>query len=258
MKFPYGISNFYPIITEDYFYVDRTEHIRSIEEYGKSLLFLRPRRFGKSLLLSTLENYYDVNKADEFERLFGHLAIGKNPTDKHNQYLIMRWDFSEVDTISSIEKIRQSLYNHLNKQINDFAVRYEDILKREVEIDRDDALFSFGSALTAMRQTGYRMYLLIDEYDNFANTVLMGGQSQSRQRYEALVKGEGVLKTVFNVVKSATSGLGLDRTFITGVSPVVMSDMTSGYNIAENIYLKPQFNDLCGFLEEEIATTLKK
>jgi hypothetical protein len=93
MKFPYGVRNFYKIITQDYFYVDRTDHIRPIEEYGDSLLFLRPRRFGKSLLLSTLENYYDVNKADEFERLFGHLAIGKNPTMRHNQYLIMRWDF---------------------------------------------------------------------------------------------------------------------------------------------------------------------
>ena len=102
---------------------------------------MRPRRFGKSLLLSTLENYYDVNKASEFDRLFGHLAIAKNPTDKHNQYLIMRWDFSAVDTIGSIEQIRQSLYNHLNKQIHDFAVRYQEILNQEVEIDRDDALF---------------------------------------------------------------------------------------------------------------------
>ena len=215
MKFPYGISDFYEIITEDYFYVDRTSHIREIEEYGKSLLFLRPRRFGKSLLLSTLENYYDVNKASEFERLFGHLAIGQNPTPKHNQYLTMRWDFSEVKTIGSIEQITKSLYNQLNKQIHNFAVRYQEILDEEVEIDRDDALFSFGTALTAVQQSRYRMYLLIDEYDNFANKVLMGGQVASRERYEELVKGEGLLKTVLSSVKSARSGFGLDRVFLT-------------------------------------------
>ncbi|RKZ78814.1 MAG: hypothetical protein DRR19_25820, partial [Candidatus Parabeggiatoa sp. nov. 1] len=92
MKFPYGLRNFYDLITENYFYVDRTAHIQTIEDFGKELIFLRPRRFGKSLLLSMLENYYDVAKADEFERLFGHLAIGKNPTPKHNQYLVMTWD----------------------------------------------------------------------------------------------------------------------------------------------------------------------
>ncbi|MGB0384561.1 MAG: AAA family ATPase [Ardenticatenaceae bacterium] len=258
MKFPYGISDFHKIITQDYFYVDRTSHIREIEEYGQSLLFLRPRRFGKSLLLSTLENYYDVNKADQFERLFGHLVIGQNPTPKHNQYLVMRWDFSEVKTIGSIEQITKSLYNQLNKQIRDFAVRYQEILDEEVEIDREDALFSFGTALTAVQQSPYRMYLLIDEYDNFANKVLMGGQVASRQRYEELVKGEGLLKTVLSSVKSATSGFGLDRIFLTGVSPIVMSDITSGHNISEDISLEPDFNGLCGFWESDIESALQQ
>ncbi|MGB0388760.1 MAG: AAA family ATPase [Ardenticatenaceae bacterium] len=256
MKFPYGISNFYKIITQDYFYVDRTDRIRQIEEYGESLLFLRPRRFGKSLLLSTLENYYDVNKADEFERLFGHLAIGQNPTPKHNQYLIMRWDFSAIVPQEDLAGIKRALYDHINTRLTIFAEDYEAILDDSIIINPDNAIASFESTMGAVRRSPYRVYLLIDEYDNFANSVLMGGHIKSRQRYEELVKGEGVLKTVFNVVKSATSGFGLDRTFITGVSPVVMSDITSGYNIAENIYLKPQFNDLCGFLEEEIATTV--
>jgi hypothetical protein len=96
LKFPYGLCDFYRIQTENYFYLDRTNHIRVIEDFGSQLIFLRPRRFGKSLLLSMLENYYDLAKADEFERLFGHLAIGKNPTPKHNQYFVMTWDFSLV------------------------------------------------------------------------------------------------------------------------------------------------------------------
>jgi hypothetical protein len=94
LKFPYGLCDFYRIQTEHYFYVDRTSHIQEIEDYGNQLIFLRPRRFGKSLLLSMLENYYDIAKADEFDKLFGHLAIGKNPTPKHNQYMVMTWDFS--------------------------------------------------------------------------------------------------------------------------------------------------------------------
>lgn len=258
MKFPYGMSDFYEIITQNYFYQDRSEHIRLIEEYGKSLLFLRPRRFGKSLLLSMLENYYDVNKASEFERLFGHLAIGQNPTDKHNQYLIMRWDFSAIDSQGEIDQIRQSLYNHLNATIERFALRYAHILSHPIQVDPNDALRSFQSLLTVVEQTPYHLYLLIDEYDNFANKVLMSGQVKSRQRYEELVKGEGVLKTVLSIVKFATSGLGLDRIFLTGVSPVVMSDMTSGHNISEDISLEPEFHDLCGFWVSEIKPVLQE
>ena len=258
MKFPYGISDFYKIITQDYFYVDRTQRIGLIEEFGQSLLFLRPRRFGKSLLLSMLENYYDVAKADEFERLFGHLAIGQNPTQKRNQYLIMRWNFSEIDTQGDLASIKRSLYGNLNAQINRFTIRYKELLKHPIQIHPQDALVSFTNALAAVEQTPYQMYLLIDEYDNFANSVLMGGHVKSRTRYEELVKGEGVLKTVLSVVKSATSGRGLDRIFLTGVSPIVMSDITSGHNISENISLEPDFYDLCGFFPNEIESTLQR
>ena len=96
LKLPYGLRNFYDLITQNYFYVDRTAHIQTIEDFGKELIFLRPRRFGKSLLLSMLENYYDVAKADEFERLFGQITIAENPTPLHNQYFVMTWDFSLV------------------------------------------------------------------------------------------------------------------------------------------------------------------
>ena len=105
MKFPYGISDFYSIITEDYLYIDRTAHIPTLENMGKQLLFLRPRRFGKSLLLSMLENYYDVAKAAEFEKLFGHLAIGKDPTPLHNKYFVLKWDFSVVSSQGSVKRL---------------------------------------------------------------------------------------------------------------------------------------------------------
>ncbi|VFN07517.1 MAG: Predicted AAA-ATPase, partial [Candidatus Kentron sp. G] len=121
MKFPYGISDFDSLITEQYHYVDRTEHIPLLEEAGKQLLFLRPRRFGKSLLLSMLENYYDLNNAERFEELFGDLAIGRNPTAEHNRYFVLKWDFSEVSAAGDAEKIEANLYRYLNTRISAFS-----------------------------------------------------------------------------------------------------------------------------------------
>lgn len=257
LKFPYGLSNYYSLITEGYFYVDRSDRLALIEQAGKQLLFLRPRRFGKSLLLSTLENYYDVAKAGEFEQLFGHLAIGQDSTPLHNQYFVLKWDFSTVSPLGSAERIERALHDHINGSIERFMVRYQDLLRHSIVLD-GNALRSFQSLLTAVEQTPYRLYLLIDEYDNFANEVLMGGQSRGSSRYKDLLYGEGVLKTLFKAVKSASSGLGLDRVFITGVSPVVLSDITSGYNIAENISLQATFHDLCGFQETEVAEILRQ
>ncbi len=256
MKFPYGIADFYKVITEDYFYVDRTDYIARVEDAGAQLLFLRPRRFGKSLLLSMLENYYDLAKAGEFERLFGRLAIGRNPTPKHNQYFVLKWDFSAVDSSGTAEQVRQSLHQHINECIQNFAEYYQTQLARPIRIEPQNALASFQSLLGAARLTPHRLYLLIDEYDNFANEILMGAQPASRTRYESLLLGEGALKAVFKTVKAAAAGWGLDRVFITGVAPIVLSDLTSGYNVAKNIYLSPDFHNLCGFTEAEVANTL--
>jgi hypothetical protein len=256
MKFPYGLSDFYKVITQGYFYVDRTPYIRLIEETGDQLLLLRPRRFGKSMLLSMLENYYDVNKADEFDRLFGKLEIGKNPTPLHNQYLVMRWDFSAVRTYGTVEDMARALNDYINIRIDNFVSRYEHLLSRKVTIYPDNAAISFESALTAIQRTSYKLYLLIDEYDNFANEVLMAGGNVGRQRYQELVEGEGVFRSIFKTIKSATGGLGLDRFFIVGVSPIVLSDVSSGFNISGNIYLRRSFDDICGFTEQEVENAL--
>ncbi len=255
-KFPYGDADFYSLITENYFFVDRTHKIRLIEDMSKKLLFLRPRRFGKSLWLSVLENYYDIRKADEFERLFGHLAIGQNPTPLHNQYFILKWNFSTIATVGTEPEMRQAIHNNLNDSVWDFMLIYQDILPTKVQINPTDGLSSVRQLLSVIRTTPYKLYLLVDEYDNFANEVLMGGDPQGQQRYEKLVKGEGMLKTIFKMVKDGLEGRGIDRLFITGVSPLVMSDITSGFNVAKNISLRSQFNDLCGFWETEIAEAL--
>ena len=256
MLFPYGLSNFSKLIEQDYWYQDRTDRIADIEAAGDQLIFLRPRRFGKSLLLSMLEHYYDLARADQFETLFGHLAVGRNPTPLHNQYFVMKWDFSLVPAQGEVREIEAALHQHINDCITAFAQHYHHQLPGSIETHPDNALSSLRSVLRAVSQTPHKLYLLIDEYDNFANEVLMAGRAGSQDRYEALLYGEGLLKTVFKAVKAAAGGMGLDRVFITGVSPVVLSDMTSGYNVAKSVYLHPEFNDLCGFTEPEVATVL--
>ena len=258
MKFPYGISDFKSLITEGYFYCDRTNKIPLIEN-AKSQLFIRPRRFGKSLVLSMLENYYDVAKKDEFETIFGGLKIGKNPTKLRNSYFILKFDFSCVDPTGSAEDVKKALFNHINGCIEEFYAFYKHkgYELPQIKVNFDDAIYSLKSLVSSVRLTPYPVYLLIDEYDNFANTVMMGVQSAGK-RYETLVHDEGPLRTFFKAVKASTSGSKFDRVFITGVSPVVMSDITSGYNIAENIYFEPEFNDLCGFKQAEVEDVIKK
>lgn len=258
MKYPYGISDFEEITTQDYFYCDRTNHIRLIEN-SKSQLFIRPRRFGKSLLLSMLENYYDVARQDKFQNIFGHLKIGKNPTKLKNSYFILRLDFSCVDATGDINQIRQSLYNHINARIERFITYYSSrgFNLSGIEINMDDALYTMERLVGSAEALGHPVYLLIDEYDNFANTIMMSPAGK-KEDYKKIVREEGILRTLFKAIKALTSKTMFDRVFITGVSPVVLSDITSGYNIAESIYFEPDLNDLCGFKEEEVQNELKK
>ncbi|MBF0468902.1 MAG: AAA family ATPase [Desulfamplus sp.] len=275
MKFAYGSSDFKSMVTEGYYYCDRTSRIPLLEN-ARSQLFIRPRRFGKSLLLSMLENYYDVSKKDEFDRMFGHLAIGKNPTRLRNSCFILKLDFSCVDPTGSADDIRRSLFNHINVSIEGLIsfYRHKGFELPEIVVEREDALYSLQSLANAVKSTPYPVYLLIDEYDNFANTVMMGVQrsefvketksdgtitkhdTRAEQRYQSLVHEQGPLRTFFKTVKALTSSDMFDRVFITGVSPVVMSDITSGYNVADNIYFEPEFNNLCGFTEVEIKSVI--
>jgi hypothetical protein len=144
--------------------------------------------------LSTLANYYDLAKADRFEELFGSLKIGQNPTPLRNRYLVMKWNFSVVEVQGNTEAIRRSLYNNLNGEMRAVARKYRHWLSSEVLINDDDALTSFRSLLAAIEESDHRLYLLIDEYDNFANEVLVSVQ-QGTKRYDELVGGEGILNS---------------------------------------------------------------
>lgn len=145
--FPYGIANFEEIVEKEYFYVDRTAYIRKIEKAGKTIVFVRPRRFGKSLLLNMLGCYYDVK--GDFEKYFGKLKVGKEPTEERNRYLILLMDFSKVLPGGNLERIEESFHEYCNECYKDFYRNYEKELKLEIEINKRSSIASFNSLITA-------------------------------------------------------------------------------------------------------------
>ncbi len=263
MKIPYGVADFYRLRTRGQLYVDRTDRIPVLEDLGESLLFLRPRRFGKSLWLSTLACYYDLALAGEHERLFGDLAIAKAPTSLAHRYFVLRWDFSKIDpdpppwgvnakVHSRHQRIGNEVRGYLNATIDVFQRDYREALPEILPLG-EDPFHNLERLLSVIRQTPYRLYLLIDEYDNFANEVLTSDAAV----YSELVQTDGPFKYLFKWVKGLMAGAGLERLFITGVSPMLMSDVTSGMNVAENVYLYPELNSLCGFTETEVCGLLE-
>jgi len=253
IELPYGIADFRRIRRQKMVYVDRTSYIPILESLGSTLVFLRPRRFGKSLWLQTLASYYDLRCADELAGLFGDLAIGRQPTPLANRYFVLQWNFSEIDPGGSVERIAGSLREHVRSSAEAFASDYEGFLSTKIKATGSPAAI-LSSLLGAVRKTSYSLYLLIDEYDNFVNEVM----ARDVEAYHALVRADGPFKLLFKSVKSAMEGKGLERVFITGVSPVALNDLTSGFNIAKNVSLAPELAGLCGFLEPEIRGLLER
>jgi hypothetical protein len=244
---PYGNANFYTIRERDHLYIDRTQFLRTLEEMNiERALFIRPRRFGKSLWLNVMTHYYDINQKDQFERLFGDLDIAKKPTVDHNQYVVINWNFSRMSSRGSIDDLDTELNETLNSVMDEHLSSYSNMLTDKVKFYKK-AINTLSSFLSAVRKASLKTYLLIDEYDNFANEVMMSDADV----YHQLVKKDGPLKTLYKGIKEFLERGLLSRLFITGVSPVVMSDITSGMNICDNIYLDKAFNALCGFTEAE-------
>lgn len=250
MKYPYGISDFKSLVTEGYYYCDRTDRIAQLEDMGKYLLFIRPRRFGKSLLLSTLKYYYDAASKNSFGRLFSKLEIGKNPTPLFSRYLILHLDFSCVYSNVTTSALNQALHSYLNSCIKDFSQYYRNYLNMDISINEQNALISMQSLFLAVHVSGYPLYILIDEYDHLVNKVITDIED-GQDVNNILIHQNGLLKTLFKVLKSAAGQGNIDRIFITGRTPVVMYDIGSGFNIVNRIYFDRRLNDLCGFTESE-------
>ncbi len=253
-RIPYGMQNFEDVIKEDCYYVDKTPFIEQIEESNKYFFFIRPRRFGKTLTLSMLENYYDIKKKDKFEEIFGKLYIGQNPTPEHNTYLIIHLNFAEV--AAGLDDYKDGLDNHCSLVFNFFCDIYAHILPADTKEGMEkltDAVSQLRFLCQKCQEVGKKIYLFIDEYDNFTNMIL--AHEEHLVRYRNQTHGEGYLRQFFNTIKGA-AGNTLGRVFVTGVSPVTMDDLTSGFNIGTNYSLSPDFNEMTGFTEEEVREML--
>ena len=253
-RIPYGMQNFEDVIKEDCYYVDKTPFIEQIEESNKYFFFIRPRRFGKTLTLSMLENYYDINKKDKFEEIFGKLYIGQNPTPEHNTYLIIRLNFAEV--AAGLDDYKDGLDNHCSLVFNFFCDIYAHLLPADIKEGLEkltDAVSQLRFLCQKCQEVGKKIYLFIDEYDNFTNMIL--AHEEHLVRYRNQTHGEGYLRQFFNTIKGS-AGNTLGRVFVTGVSPVTMDDLTSGFNIGTNYSLNLKFNEMTGFTEEEVRKML--
>lgn len=251
---PYGMMNFEDIRLDNYYYVDKTSFIPLIEQSDRFFFFIRPRRFGKSLTLNMLQHYYDVRTKDKFDSLFGDLYIGKYPTKDRNSYLVIKLNFSGIT--GELHNYRKSLDEHCRIVFDYFCDVYADYLPegiKEKMAEKDGVVSQFEYLFTECARVNQKIYLFIDEYDHFTNTIL--SDVDSLNRYTDETHKEGYLRAFFNKIKSGTDS-SIKRCFITGVSPVTMDDLTSGFNIGTNYSLSPRFNEMMGFTEDEVRKML--
>ena len=244
-RIPYGRNDFVQIIEQNNYYVDKTMYLPALEDEAVNLFFIRPRRFGKSVFISMLQAYYDCSMKDKFKDLFGNLWIGKNPTPLQGKYLVLYLDFSQVG--GRIDQLEDKFNRYCKVKLDSFVDVYrqyysEDFVKKVFEAE--DAVDKLILINDESKKLNLRTYLIIDEYDNFTNTVL---NEQGEGVYRAITHAEGFYRDIFKKFKGS-----FERIFMTGVSPVTLDDVTSGFNIGWHISTKKQFNQMLGFSTEDV------
>lgn len=247
---PYGISDFRQIRTESLYFVDKSMYIETMEQAGHFLFLIRPRRFGKSLFLSMLRYYYDINERENFPEMFKELWVAEHPTPWQGKFQVLHLDFSQVG--GDVDVLPVKFNQYFGIRLNDFATRYkayypDDFMERVLELKDADGKFAY---ITATAQAlGHKLYLIVDEYDNFTNTVL---NEYGEAIYHAMTHASGFYRDVFKKFKG-----NFDRILMLGVSPVTLDDLTSGYNIATNITMDSRFNRMLGFSETEVREMIR-
>ena len=247
---PYGISNYEKMINDGYYYVDKTKYIEKLENLPETnIMFLRPRKFGKTLFTSVLENYYDKNKADKFESLYGNTYIGKNPTKLKNTYCILRFNFSGINTENE-ETTMIGFKEKVSIFIDGFAKKYGIDFYVNQEQTTEGILRSLIEAFK-LQKPDDKIYVIIDEYDHFANELL----GFLPENFRSLVSKNGRVRKWYEVLKEGTETV-VDRIFITGVAPITLDSLTSGFNIGTDITQDIDFNDMMGFTRDELVEIL--
>jgi hypothetical protein len=251
-RIPYAVANYEEIIRDHYHFVDKTRFIPELERY-KIPVFLRPRRFGKSLWCSILECYYDINRKDRFEELFGKTDIGHNPTAARNSQHVLRLDFSQVSVKPDMAFIERSFDHVVRTAIRVFCKYYGELFDDCDIADQPNASDALISVLARIKHGIPPLHIIIDEYDNFTNQLLTTHQDSL---YSELTTGDSFLRTFFKVIKAGIGEGTVARVFVTGVLPVTMDDLTSGFNIGQVITLEPHVLNMMGFTQAEVDTYL--
>ena len=244
-QIPYGVSDFRSVIEQNLYYVDKSMYIEELERQSRTLIFIRPRRFGKSLFLNMMRLYYDKAAAGDFERLFGGLYIGQHPTPLRNHYQVLSLDFSQIG--GSISTLEEHFGEYCALSLDDFMRRYRDdypdyfLDEYFKQSDSNDKLVY----ITRMaKEFQIPLYLIIDEYDNFTNVVL---NEQGEEVYHAITHADGFYRDLFKKFKG-----NFERIFLTGVSPVTLDDLTSGFNIGWNASTQPELDKMLGFSTADV------
>ena len=250
LKISCGISNCEKIVNDGYYYLDKTMYIEKLENLPEtSIMFLRPRKFGKTLFTSVLENYYDKNRADKFETLYGKTYIGKNPTKLKNKYCILKFDFSDINTENkeiTIECFKKQTIDAISKFLQKYGLDFYINEENETEGILNSLFKTFY-----IQKPQEKIYVMIDGYDSFANELL----EFYPEKFESLVIKKEKIRRWYEILKEGTETV-VDRIFITGVAPITLDSLTSGFNIGTDITQDEDFNDMMGFTKTELIEIL--
>ena len=251
-KLPYGISDYESLVENNYYYVDKTMYIEKLENLAERyIMFLRPRKFGKTLFTSTLENYYDILKEEKFEKLYGETYIGKNPTKLKNSYYILKFNFSGINTRNETTTMA-SFQREIASSIRVFVERYGLNFYVNEESEPEDILDNLLKAFLIQKKDK-KIYVIIDEYDHFANELL----GFNTNHFKSLVSKNGQVRKWYEILKKGTENV-VDRIFITGVAPITLDSLTSGFNIVTDITQDENFNEMIGFTEKELEKLMEE
>ena len=244
-QIPYGVSDFRSVREDNLYYVDKSMYIKALEDQPRTLFFVRPRRFGKSLFINMMRLYYDKLEAENFEKLFGDLYIGQHPTPLRNKYQVLYLDFSQIG--GGIDELYAQCDTYLSVCLDGFVRKYAD----DYPDYFIDEYFKDTNANTRLvhitriaKELQIPLYLIIDEYDNFTNVVL---NEQGEEMYHAITHADGFYRDLFKKFKG-----NFERIFLTGVSPVTLDDLTSGFNIGWNASTQPELDKMLGFSTTDV------
>ena len=242
---PYGVARFDEVRNENFYYVDKTMYLPLLENTSKYLFLIRPRRFGKSMFVSMMQEYYDIAKADRFDTLFDGLWIKEHPTPLKNAFQVIYFDFSLAG--AGMERLEYTFNDYCCAELDSFIKQYKDFYDETTfskVLAEKDAASKLRLINAEARRKKYLLYLIIDEYDNFTNVILSEG---GKEVFRNLTHASGFYREYFKIFKAMFS-----RVFLIGVSPVTLDDLSSGYNIDWNISQDPQFNYMLGFSENDV------